>query len=548
MAWDKSALQKTTTNRFGQATLIIAVLAAVAAMAFVTGCGSGSGSVTPTPTPTPVPSPTPVPTPTPVPNPTPSITTISPNAAIATGLAFTLTVNGANFVQGSQVEWDGSSRTTTFVSSGKLQAAISSADLGLPGPITITVVNPAPSGTSAGVIFTVAPNRIAFESTRATNGTNTATAGTIPNIWVMDPDGSNQTALTKETLGRSARPAWSHDGKKVLFLSQRGADGSDVLGPAINPWVMNPDGSGLVDLTNLTSGVDQEFPSWSPDDSKIMFTSNRALDGTDARNPSLAFNVWTANPDGTGLTALTKLNQSTLFNPVFSPDGSKIAYLSNRALDGTDAGIAGGVTNLWVMNADGSGSTAITKLSVSGAQTTSFSWSPDGTKFMTMSNRALDGGSGPDADNTENVWVLAADGSRATLVTPQGQTTALGTADLNGPAWSPDGTKILFTSAIPLNGEAAPNSAQNLWVMNSDGSGALPLTPFDAVNVQVQFPVWSPDGTKIFFSSDGTVGGTNAENTNGTANIWVVNADGSGLTSLTKLTAAGASSTFSNHP
>jgi Tol biopolymer transport system component len=236
-----------------------------------------------------------------------------------------------------------------------------------------------------------------------------------------------------------------------------------------------------------------------------------------------------------------------VFSPTFSPDGAKIAYLSSRALDGTDNGIAG-VQNVWIMNTDGSGSTPITKLSVSGAQTTSFAWSPDGTQFMTLADRALDGGTGPDADNTENLWVLAADGSKATLVTPQGQTTALGGAIIAAVAWSPDGSKIVFISSIPLNGEAAPNSAQNLWIMNPDGTGALHLTPFDGVAVQLQFPVWSPDGSKIFFSSDGAVGGTNAPNLNDTANIWVVNADGSGLTSLTKLTAAGASSTFPNHP
>src|SRR5262249_5834742 len=206
------------------------------------------------------------------------------------------------------------------------------------------------------------------------------------------------------------------------------------------------------------------------------------------------------------------------------------------------------VQNLWVMNADGTGSFPVTKLTGANAETTSFAWSPDGTQFITLANRAVDGGTGPDGDNTENLWVLAADGSKATLVTPQGQTTALGIANIGAVAWSPDGSKIVFISQIPLNGEAAPNSAQNLWIMNPDGTGAIHVTPFDGNSVQVQFPVWSPDGTKVFLSSDGATGGTNAPNLNNTANIWVVNADGSGLTSLTKLTAAGASSTFPGHP
>jgi Tol biopolymer transport system component len=554
MAWMKestTALQRTTGNRLGLGSLIIGVLLLLATMVFVTGCGSNAGALpgpTPTPIPTPTPVPTPTPTPTPAPNPSPSITTTAPNAATATGLAFTLTVKGANFVQGSQVEWNGSSRTTTFVSSSELQAAIMSADLATPGSITITVANPAPGGTSSGITFTVSPNRIAFESTRATDGTNTTTTGSTQNIWVMDPDGSNQTAFSKLTFGRSFRPAWSHDGTKLIFSSTRPLDGTDAAGPAGNIWVMKSDQSGLTALTKLTSNITEDFPSWSPDDSKIMFTSNRALDGTDVRNPSFASNIWTMNPDGSGVTVITKLNNSSVFGPVFSPDGTKIAYLSARALDGTDTLNTNAVQNLWVMNADGTGSTPVTKLTGANAVTTSFTWSPDGTQFMTLANRALDGGPGPDGDNTENLWVLAADGSTATLVTPQGQTTALGAATIGAVAWSPDGSKIVFISAIPLNGEAAPNSAQNLWIMNPDGTGALHLTPFDGNGVQLQFPVWSPNGSKIFFSSDGATGGTNAPNLNNTANIWVVNADDSGLTSLTKLTAAGASSTFPNRP
>ncbi len=166
--------------------------------------------------------------------------------------------------------------------------------------------------------------------------------------------------------------------------------------------------------------------------------------------------IWTVNSYGVRITP-EPLTSSLRIETLPLPDGSKIAYLSSRALDGTDNGIAG-VQNVWVMNADGSGSTPVTKLSISGAQTTSFAWSPDGTQFITLANRALDGGTGPDADNTENLWVLAADGSKATLVTPEGQTTALGSAIIAAVAWSPDGSKIVFISSIPLNGTTTPNS------------------------------------------------------------------------------------------
>jgi Tol biopolymer transport system component len=479
---------------------------------------------------------------------TPSINSLSPRAALAGGPGFIMTLNGTNFSSGAQVQWNGNGRTTTFVSSSKLQAAVTAVDLATPGTNRVTVVNPAPSGgTSGAAAFAVNPIRITFESTRAVDGSNSATTGSTQNVWVMDPDGSSAAALTRLTFGRSFRPAWSHDGGKIVFSSTRPLDGTDVAGPSANLWLMNADGSGLTPLTSLTANLTVDLPSFSPDDSKILYSSDRALDGTDSRT-SIAPNLWVANADGSGGRVLTNLTQSFLGGGVWSPDGTKIAYLSSRALDGTDTANTNGVQNLWIMNADGSGSAPVTRLTGAGAQTTSFSWSPDGSEFVTLANRAIDGGPGPDGDNTLNLWVVKADGSSATLVTPTGQTTAMGSVTVGAVAWSPEGSKIVFCSSIPLNGISTPNSAENLWIMNPDGTGAAPLSGFAGLGVTTQFPVWSADSTKIFFSSDGSLGGTNAPNLNDTANIWVVKTDGSAATPLTRLTAAGASSTFPNHP
>ena len=91
------------------------------------------------------------------PSPGPTITSLSPDWATAGGPAFTLTVNGANFVSDSTVRWDGEDRTTTFVSSTQLTAAITAADVGTAGTVNVTVVNPAPGGgTSNALPFTIA--------------------------------------------------------------------------------------------------------------------------------------------------------------------------------------------------------------------------------------------------------------------------------------------------------------------------------------------------------------------------------------------------------
>jgi hypothetical protein len=83
---------------------------------------------------------------------------MSPNSATAGGAAFTLTVNGTSFVSGSVVQWNGSNRTTTFVSSTQLTAAIPATDIPFAGTAQITVFSPAPGGGTSGALsFTITP-------------------------------------------------------------------------------------------------------------------------------------------------------------------------------------------------------------------------------------------------------------------------------------------------------------------------------------------------------------------------------------------------------
>lgn len=90
-------------------------------------------------------------------NPVPYLNPLEPDSAIPGGAAFTLTVTGTGFVSGSYVQWNGSPRTTTFVSGSQLTAAISASDIATPKTATITVVSPAPGGgTSNSQFFQVA--------------------------------------------------------------------------------------------------------------------------------------------------------------------------------------------------------------------------------------------------------------------------------------------------------------------------------------------------------------------------------------------------------
>ena len=92
----------------------------------------------------------------PIPNPAPSLTSLSPASAVVGSPAFTLTLSGTNFVSGSQVLWNGSQRTTTYLSNTSLTAQISATDLSSPGTASVSVQNPSPGGgTSAAVSFSI---------------------------------------------------------------------------------------------------------------------------------------------------------------------------------------------------------------------------------------------------------------------------------------------------------------------------------------------------------------------------------------------------------
>jgi hypothetical protein len=92
------------------------------------------------------------------PNPVPTLTSLTPNSTAAGGVAFTLTVNGTNFVPGAVVNWNGGARSTTFVNSTQLTAQITAADIANQGTATVTVTNPSPGGgTSNSLNFTIMP-------------------------------------------------------------------------------------------------------------------------------------------------------------------------------------------------------------------------------------------------------------------------------------------------------------------------------------------------------------------------------------------------------
>jgi hypothetical protein len=92
-------------------------------------------------------------------NPVPATSSLSPTSTTAGSGSFTLTVNGSGFIAASQVRWNGANRTTTFVSSTQIRAAITSSDVSTSGTALVTVFNPTPGGgTSGSQVFSITPS------------------------------------------------------------------------------------------------------------------------------------------------------------------------------------------------------------------------------------------------------------------------------------------------------------------------------------------------------------------------------------------------------
>src|SRR5712692_189755 len=113
-----------------------ATLVALGVSLAIIGCGGGSAAPPPPP-------------------PAPTISSISPSSAAAGSPAFTLTVNGSNFASGATVQWNGTSRPTTFSTTNRLTASISAADVSAGGLPQVTVANPGQGPASSAIAFEI---------------------------------------------------------------------------------------------------------------------------------------------------------------------------------------------------------------------------------------------------------------------------------------------------------------------------------------------------------------------------------------------------------
>ncbi|HBB87134.1 MAG TPA: hypothetical protein DC047_05925 [Blastocatellia bacterium] len=159
--------------------------------------------------------------------------------------------------------------------------------------------------------------KIAFASERDHAG--------VPAIYVMNSNGSNQTKLTfTGEPFKDEQPIWSRDALKIAFVSTRDSvietwqetddDGNVIQKSALHinkeVYLMNADGSNQVRLTNTLENDDS--PSWSPDNTKIIFHSDRERDTSDPTQQ-----LWTMNVDGTNQSLIAS-NEFRDYSPSWS--------------------------------------------------------------------------------------------------------------------------------------------------------------------------------------------------------------------------------------
>jgi Tol biopolymer transport system component len=263
------------------------------------------------------------------------------------------------------------------------------------------------------------PQSIAFHSNREGNN----------EIYVMNPDGSEQTRLTENTAD-DQRPDISPNGNQIVFSSRRMTD-TNPTGD-FELFIMNADGSDVTQLT-FNTAVDS-WARWSPNGKWIAFHSDAGGN----------FEIYVIRPDGSELTNVTNYSGLDQF-PEWSPNGKQLVIRRD--------------TSLYLIDADGDNPVL---LAASAGFNQMGSFSPNGKQIAFMSTR----------EGYPSVFVMDADGSTDPVnLTPKPDAVPANQWSSRAPDWSRNGQSIYFTGRRPETG-----ANEKIFVMNSDGTGATQLT------------------------------------------------------------------------
>jgi hypothetical protein len=264
-------------------------------------------------------------------NPLPSLTTLAPASAVAGSAAFTLTVNGGNFVTASTVNWNGAALATTYVSAVQLTALIPASDLAGAATVSVTVDNPMPGGgTSNAATFTIngsnpVPSIASLSPTSAAvNGpafTLTVNGSSFVNTSTVDWNG---VALTTTFISASQLTALV----PASDLTSAGTAGITVVNPAPRGGTSAPPAVCTINAASAGAYIRQsaQYTAYPGDNSSAW---NVTLPGVLAGSTIYVVGTWP--------------NTSTTYPTMGVTDGANTYTLLNRYDDTTllDLGIQG---------------------------------------------------------------------------------------------------------------------------------------------------------------------------------------------------------------
>jgi Tol biopolymer transport system component len=316
-------------------------------------------------------------------------------------------------------------------------------------------------------------------------------------IFFQRVGGKNPVNLTKDSSTDNTQPAFSPDGQRIAFRSER--DGGGI-------FIMGATGEDVKRLTDFGYN-----PAWSPDGSEIV-CSTAWFPFANSRLGNVQSKLFRISVS-TGGEAVAVTNDDDIdWNPVWSPDGKYLYFSSDR----------GGSMNLWRVRIDeksgkllGSPEPVTTPSLDSGFM----SFSPDGKRLLyvqqTMSFELYKVGFDPSRETVVGQPLLMSHGPQRPTLSPDSRSLAYfglhgkqedifvtgvdgkGLRQLTDdiykdrqPRWSPDGKRIAFHSNRSGNWQ--------IWTIYPDGSGLAQLT-YEPGGGGVNNPVWSPDGSRIAY-------------------------------------------------
>jgi len=255
------------------------------------------------------------------------------------------------------------------------------------------------------------------------------------------------------------RLSFSPDGTRIAF--------ANFLEGEYGIETADPDGS---DIVRLTDGVNDSWASWSPDGTKILFSSTRYDPSIEQCLPGFPHehgcptDIYVMDAEGSNVVRLTD-DPASEYQPVWSPDGRRIAFA--RSLG--DPQLSHPV--IFTMAPDGTEVRQIS--SADGGSDFWPSWSPDGTQIVFAAIRRENWG----------IWVVDADGSNENQIFG-----GVGTGYVNNPVWSPDGSLIAFVGNPSID-DYSPEDA--LYVMRPNGTDVTPIADAPSIGVAGDI-AWQP--------------------------------------------------------